>query len=80
MLPPADAFVVALATFNMVNKWALGISDTLTLGLREWGVSVILDPARLPGAGDDPAVFPWDLLQAELLELRRAVAGQPRTG
>ena len=33
VLPPADAFVVAPATFNTINKWALGISDTLALGL-----------------------------------------------
>ena len=33
VLPPADAFAVAPATFNTVNKWAHGISDTLALGL-----------------------------------------------
>ncbi|MGI8336551.1 flavoprotein [Actinomadura scrupuli] len=33
VLPPADAFVVAPATFNTVNKWAQGSSDTLALGL-----------------------------------------------
>jgi phosphopantothenoylcysteine synthetase/decarboxylase len=33
VLPPADALVVAPATFNTVNKWAQGISDTLALGL-----------------------------------------------
>jgi hypothetical protein len=32
-LPPADAFAVAPCTFNTVNKWAAGISDTLALGL-----------------------------------------------
>jgi hypothetical protein len=48
--------------------------------LREWGVSVILDPACLPGGSDDPPGFPWDLLQAELLKLRRAVADRPHTG
>lgn len=30
---PPDAFVVAPATFNTINKWAAGISDTLALGL-----------------------------------------------
>lgn len=114
VLPPADAIVVAPATFNTINKWAQGISDTLALGLlneavglglpivavpwakaalarhpafvrsvatlREWGVSVIPDPARLPGAIDDPPVFPWDLLQAELPKLRRAAADRPGTG
>jgi phosphopantothenoylcysteine synthetase/decarboxylase len=33
VLPPADAFAAAPATFNTVNKWAAGISDTLALGL-----------------------------------------------
>ncbi|MFE6481779.1 flavoprotein [Streptomyces sp. NPDC057757] len=32
-LPPADAIAVAPATFNTVNKWAAGISDTLALGI-----------------------------------------------
>lgn len=33
VLPPADAFVVAPATFNTVNKIANGITDTLAVGL-----------------------------------------------
>ncbi len=33
ILPPADAFAVAPATFNTINKVAAGISDTLALGL-----------------------------------------------
>jgi phosphopantothenoylcysteine synthetase/decarboxylase len=32
-LPDADAIAVAPATFNTVNKWAAGISDTLALGI-----------------------------------------------
>jgi len=32
-LPWADAIAVAPATFNTVNKWAAGISDTLALGI-----------------------------------------------
>ena len=104
VLPPADAFVIAPATFNTINKLALGISDTLALGLlneglgaglpivavpwpnaalsrhpafqrsaaalREWGVKLIFDPARLPGASERPAVFPWPELHAELGRLR----------
>jgi phosphopantothenoylcysteine synthetase/decarboxylase len=104
VLPPADAFVIAPATFSTVNRLALGISDTLALGLlneglgaglpiiaapwpnaalarhpafqrsmgllREWGVRVIFDPARLPGATAEPAVFPWDELEAALRGLR----------
>ncbi|MCI4061962.1 flavoprotein [Micromonospora sp. R77] len=33
VLPPADAMLVCPATFNTVNKWAAGITDTLALGL-----------------------------------------------
>ncbi len=33
VLPPPDAFVVAPATFNTINKLTAGISDTLALGL-----------------------------------------------
>ncbi len=108
VLPPADAFLVAPATFNTINKWAHGISDTLALGLlneavglrlpvtaapwpnvalarhpvfvrsiatlRGWGVKVVLDPGRLPGASAAPAVFPWDELRTELAALRQAVS------
>ncbi|WP_422771999.1 flavoprotein [Plantactinospora sp. WMMC1484] len=33
LLPKADAVLVAPATFNTINKWALGINDTLALGI-----------------------------------------------
>jgi len=32
-LPPADAVIVAPATYNTINKWAAGVSDTFALGL-----------------------------------------------
>ncbi|HZB33385.1 MAG TPA: flavoprotein [Streptosporangiaceae bacterium] len=32
-LPPADAVVVAPATFNTINKWALGITDNVAIGM-----------------------------------------------
>lgn len=32
-LPPAEAIIAAPLTFNSLNKWAAGISDTLALGL-----------------------------------------------
>lgn len=32
-LPPADAVIVAPATYNTINKWAGGIADTHALGL-----------------------------------------------
>ena len=40
--------------------------------LREWGVMVTFDPARLPGVSETGAVFPWELLRAELRNLRAA--------
>lgn len=49
VLPPADAFVVAPATFSTVNRLALGISDTLALGLLNEGL----------GAGLPIVVVPW---------------------
>ena len=33
VFPKADAIVVVPATFNTINKWALGISDTLATGI-----------------------------------------------
>lgn len=33
LLPRADAIVVFPASFNTINKWALGISDTLAVGI-----------------------------------------------
>jgi hypothetical protein len=33
VLPRADALIVFPATFNTINKWAMGISDTLAVGL-----------------------------------------------
>jgi hypothetical protein len=32
-MPPADAIAVAPATFNTINKWAAGFTDTLALGI-----------------------------------------------
>jgi hypothetical protein len=125
VLPSPDAVVVAPATFNTVNKWAQGISDTLALGLlneavglgvpmvavpwpnaalaahpvfarsvgalREWGVTLLLDPGRLPPAParrpavpdqaaapqPEPAAFPWEELKALLPSLRPQPA-EPR--
>jgi phosphopantothenoylcysteine synthetase/decarboxylase len=49
VLPPADAFVVAPATFNTINKLAHGISDTLAAGLVCEGL----------GLGRPVIVVPW---------------------
>ena len=110
VLPPASAFAAVPATFNTINKWAAGISDTLALGLlneavglgrpivtvpwpnvalarhpafgrsistlRGCGITVILDPGKLPD-DDAPtqAGFPWDELRRELTRMRAAFPG-----
>jgi phosphopantothenoylcysteine synthetase/decarboxylase len=39
--------------------------------LRAWGLTLVYDPANLPGKDGDPATFPWQALRAELLALPR---------
>src|SRR5215471_11047778 len=57
VLPRADAIVVFPATVNTLNKWALGIMDTLALGLLSefMGMSmpVLAIPCMLTGSGLD---------------------------
>ena len=48
VLPPADAMVVAPATFNTINKWAAGISDTLALGLLNEALGLRLPVVAVP--------------------------------
>ncbi len=48
VLPPADAMVVGGASFNTINKWAAGISDTLALGLLNEAIGLGLPLAALP--------------------------------
>ncbi|CAO5253291.1 flavoprotein [Frankia sp. AgKG'84/4] len=59
VLPPADAFLVAPATFNTVNKVAAGISDTLALGLLNEGLGaglpIIMAPYPNSGLAGHPA-------------------------
>jgi len=58
VLPPADAFIVAPATFNTVNKLAAGISDTLAVALLNEGIGlgqpIVLVPAVNDGLGAHP--------------------------
>jgi phosphopantothenoylcysteine synthetase/decarboxylase len=48
-LPHADAIIVAPATYNTINKWAQGISDTYALGIL----------AEAPGLGIPVVVLPF---------------------
>lgn len=68
VLPRADAIVVFPATFNTLNKWALGISDTLALGLlceyTGLKMPIVAVPCVLTNSGlDTHPAFPRSLAQ-----------------
>jgi phosphopantothenoylcysteine synthetase/decarboxylase len=58
-IPKADAIVVAPTTFNTINKWAQGITDTLALGiLCEYmglGIPIIAIPCLPESLASHPA-------------------------
>jgi phosphopantothenoylcysteine synthetase/decarboxylase len=64
VLPPPDTMVVAPATFNTINKLALGIADTLALGLLTEGIGKGLPIIVLPSLNTAQAKHPawtWSL-------------------
>ena len=46
--------IVAPATFNTINKWAAGISDTLALGLLTEAIGKKIPVVALPFTNRDP--------------------------
>lgn len=58
-LPRADAVAMAPATFNTINKWAAGISDTFALGILNeaigLGLPILLAPYVKPSLAAHPA-------------------------
>ncbi|MFN2495048.1 MAG: flavoprotein [Pseudonocardiaceae bacterium] len=58
VLPPADAIIVGGASFNTLNKWALGISDTLALGLISEGIGLGIPIVALPFLNAAQAAHP----------------------
>ena len=58
VFPPPDAIIVAPATFNTVNKWAAGISDTLALGVVCEAIGKGLPLVVLPFLNTDLAAHP----------------------
>jgi phosphopantothenoylcysteine synthetase/decarboxylase len=48
VLPLPDAVVVAPATFNTINKWACGSSDTLALGILNEAIGLQLPVIAVP--------------------------------
>jgi phosphopantothenoylcysteine synthetase/decarboxylase len=58
VLPEATAMIVAPATVNTINKWALGIADTLPLGLLVEGLGKGLPIVAMPFTNDAMAAHP----------------------
>ena len=58
-LPTASAVVVVPATFNTINKWASGISDTFALGILNetlgLGLPIVVFPHAKPALTSHPA-------------------------
>jgi flavoprotein len=52
VLPPANAMAVVPATFNMINQWAAGISDTLALGLINEAIGLDIPIVTVPYVND----------------------------
>lgn len=56
VLPSADAILAAPVTFNSVNKWAAGISDTLALGIVTEAIGKGLRITAVPSLNRDQEV------------------------
>ncbi len=57
-LPRADAIAVVPATFNTINKWAAGISDTFALGILNEAIGLKLPIIVVPYAKPSLAAHP----------------------
>ncbi|MBV9161332.1 MAG: flavoprotein [Pseudonocardiales bacterium] len=57
-LPRADAIAVVPATFNTINKWAAGISDTFALGILNEAIGLKLPITIAPYAKPSLAAHP----------------------
>jgi phosphopantothenoylcysteine synthetase/decarboxylase len=57
-LPPPDAIAVAPATFNTINKWAAGMSDTLAIGILCEAYGMGVPVAALPCLNSAQAAHP----------------------
>lgn len=57
-LPDPDAIAVCPATFNTMNKWALGISDTLALGLITEAIGMGIPLVAAPALNSAQAAHP----------------------
>lgn len=67
VLPKTDAVVVVPATFNTINKWALGISDNLALGILNEALGLRLPILASPFAKQALTAHPAYARSIELL-------------
>jgi len=74
---------VIAAPWPSVQLYRHPVFQRSIAALRDWGVSIVINPARLPQASDSPPVFPWEELRTELVKLRTArgdATGAPPAG
>lgn len=89
-LPRAEAIVVVPATFNTINKWAAGISDTFALGILNETIGLQLPVIVVPHAKSTLAAHPafaesleklrgWEahVLPNEAIRRQPVVSGDP---
>jgi phosphopantothenoylcysteine synthetase/decarboxylase len=57
-LPLADAILVVPATFNTINKWVAGVSDTFALGLMNEAIGLKLPITVVPYVKSSLAAHP----------------------
>lgn len=90
-LPRADAAVVVPATFNTLNKWAAGVSDTFALGILNEAIGLALPVIAAPYAKPTLAAHPafaeslaklaqWgvQVLPNEVIRRKPVVPGDPK--
>jgi phosphopantothenoylcysteine decarboxylase len=83
VLPKADPVLVAPATFNTINKWALGISDNLALGILNEALGLSLPILACPYAKAALTAHPVYGVHVRLLNqagTRLLSEDAPRTG
>jgi phosphopantothenoylcysteine synthetase/decarboxylase len=74
-VPEANAIVVAPATFNTINRWVAGITNTITVGAL-WEF-LGLDGPIVAVPDVNPPLARHPTLRASLRQLRRALDPHP---
>jgi phosphopantothenoylcysteine synthetase/decarboxylase len=90
-LPKADVVVVVPATFNTINKWVAGISDTFALGILNEAFGLRLSVIAVPHAKPTLAAHPafadslaklerWGVhvLPNEIIRRKPVISGDPQ--